>query len=181
MRRSLLQRVAAGEAAAFSECIDRYGGLVWSLARRLAATDAEDGAQEAFIALWENAARFEEFTGSEATFVAMIARRRLIDQRRKHATRQRLAASAPPAEPRPAADTDHLITADEAVRVRGAMEQLTGEQRRVLTLAVHYGLTHEQIADHTGLPLGTVKSHARRALMTVRGLLETGQTMGAPT
>ncbi len=181
--RSPLQRVAAGEAAAFSECLDRYGGLVWSLARRLSASEAEaeDGAQEAFIALWENAARFDAFAGDEATFVAMIARRRLIDQRRKHDARQRLVSNAPPAEPRPSGGTHQLIASDEAARIRRAMEHLAGEQRRVLTLAVHYGLTYEQIAGHTGLPLGTVKTHARRALLAVRTLLDAGQKIGAPT
>ena len=82
---SLLNRVAAGEMAAMQECINQYGGLVWSLARRFSASaaDAEDAVQEVFITLWKYASRFDESKGSETTFVSMIARRRLIDRLRR--------------------------------------------------------------------------------------------------
>ncbi|MHC4784427.1 MAG: RNA polymerase sigma factor, partial [Planctomycetota bacterium] len=90
MAESLLQRVAAGDMAAMQECIDEYGGLIWSLARRFCPSpaEAEDAVQEVFIALWENASRFDDSKGTEVTFVAMIARRRLIDSGRKHQRRQ---------------------------------------------------------------------------------------------
>ena len=89
---SILQRVAAGDMAAMQECIDRYGGLVWSLARRLSLSpaEAEDGVQEAFIELWKHAERFDPEVASETTFVSMIARRRLIDRRRSRASKDRL-------------------------------------------------------------------------------------------
>ncbi len=176
MSETLLKRVAAGEADALAECIDRYGGLVWSLARRLSASEAEaeDGVQEAFIALWENAARFDESTSGEATFVAMIARRRLIDRRRKHETYQRMKSNVSLTEPGFAGEADPNVTADEVARAKQAMEQLTAEQQGVLKLAIHHGLTHEQIAEHTNLPLGTVKTHVRRGLLTLREQLEVG-------
>src|SRR5689334_2870619 len=79
---SLLARVAAGDAAAVRECIAQYGGLVWSIARRFELSDAEDAVQEIFLDLWKSAARFDPSIASEATFIAMIARRRLIDRRR---------------------------------------------------------------------------------------------------
>jgi RNA polymerase sigma-70 factor (ECF subfamily) len=71
--------VGEGDTRAVAECIDRFGGLIWSLARRLSAgpADAEDAVQEVFIALWENAGRFDPEKGAEVTFVAMIARPRL--------------------------------------------------------------------------------------------------------
>ncbi len=85
MNPSVLQRIAAGDSTAVRECIDRFGALVWSLARRLSRTaaDAEDATQEIFLDIWRSAARFDASQGSEKVFVAMIARRRLIDRLRK--------------------------------------------------------------------------------------------------
>jgi RNA polymerase sigma factor (sigma-70 family) len=81
----LLPRIAAGDEGAVRECVSRYGALVWSLARRWSAEsgDAEDAVQEIFIDLWRTAARYDLSRTSEAGWVAMIARRRLIDRARK--------------------------------------------------------------------------------------------------
>src|SRR5438105_2322200 len=70
--------------------------------------------------------------------------------------------------------------ADEARRARAALGQLRPEQRRVLELAIDRGLTHEEIARTTGLPLGTVKTHARRGLIRLRELLQEPPPGGAP-
>lgn len=174
---TLLQRVAAGEMAAMQETIDRYGGLVWSLARRFSpsSTDAEDAVQEVFIALWENAARFDPNVAGEVTFVAMIARRRLIDRGRKlqrqKKTLNEFQIQLPPADSAPATSESDAAQSDEVKRVRSAMKELSSDQQHVLTLSIQYGLTHEQIAEHTKMPLGTVKTHARRGLIKVREAL----------
>ena len=75
---SLLQRTAADDVAAMKECLDAYGGLVWSLARRLLVpgADVEDAVQEVFIEIWRSAGRFDPSMGSEVTFVATIHRSR---------------------------------------------------------------------------------------------------------
>ena len=80
----ILARIAAGDSAAVEECMVEYGGLVWSLARRLSPSnaDAEDAVQEIFVELWKNASRFDSAKASEKTFIAMIAKRRLIDRLR---------------------------------------------------------------------------------------------------
>ena len=85
MSPSVLQRIAAGESSAVRECIDQYGALVWSLARRLSRTpaDAEDATQEIFLDIWRSAFRYDSSQGSPQVFIAMIARRRLIDRLRK--------------------------------------------------------------------------------------------------
>ena len=82
LSRSPLQRVADGDGDAIKICIDAYGSIVWSLARRMTTNneEAEDAVQEIFIDLWKSAERFDPQQGSEVTFVAMIARRRLIDR-----------------------------------------------------------------------------------------------------
>jgi RNA polymerase sigma-70 factor (ECF subfamily) len=181
---SVLQRVAAGDAAAMQGCIDQYGGLVWSLARRLlaSATDAEDAVQEVFIALWEAAGRFDPERGGETTFVATIARRRIIDRQRRLKRRERVVDEVASREPPPPPSPDSVGTADEARLAAEAMGDLSRDQQRVLTLAIHYGLKHEQIATHTGMPLGTVKTNARRGLMKVREKLQAarrGESIGS--
>lgn len=169
---SILERVAAGDPAAPSQCIARFSGLVWSLARRLcaSASDAEDAVQEIFIDLWKSAARFDPSIASETTFVAMIARRRLIDRGRRRQRRPEV-----PQIPETVADTSPRTDRSEASEQQSiaqqAFAQLRPEQRQVLQLAIHHGCSHEQIATATGMPLGTVKTHARRGLIRIRQIL----------
>ena len=84
-----LQRVGNGDRSAIAECLQYYGGLVWSIARRLSPNkeDAEDAVQDIFFDLWRNAGRFDPEQGSEKVFITMIARRRLIDRLRAHERR----------------------------------------------------------------------------------------------
>jgi RNA polymerase sigma-70 factor (ECF subfamily) len=170
---SILQRVAAGDVAAVQECIDRYGGLVQSLARRLcpAATEVDDAVQEVFIELWNKAARFDAALASEPTFVALIARRRLIDLRRRLA-RHGDGDPLPEALEAPGESVEQRAElGDEAAVARRAFRELKPDEQRVLRLAVWDGLSHQQIAGATGLPLGTVKTHARRGLARLRDVL----------
>ena len=172
----LLQRVGEGDTRAVAECIDRFGGLVWSLARKLIGnpTEAEDAVQEVFIGLWKNAARYDPSVGSETTFVTMIARRRLIDRWRKTGRRPNGHAADVDDLPLHAASDDHrsFELVEEAARATEAIKQLRPEQQKVLSLAVCQGWSHQLIADRLCLPLGTVKTHVRRGLMRVRELLE---------
>lgn len=172
---TILQRIAAGDRGAVQQCIDAYGPLVGALARRmgLAGSEAEDAIQDIFVALWRSAERFDPTLAAEAVFVAMIARRRLIDLRRRMGRRAESAASevgeAIASSERPA--IEQLAVRDEGARARAALSELRPEQRRVIELAVLEGLSHQEIADSTGMPLGTVKTHARRGLQRVRELL----------
>jgi RNA polymerase sigma-70 factor (ECF subfamily) len=171
---SILHRVAAGDAAAMKDCMERFGGLVWSLARRggAGAADADDAVQEIFVDLWKSAARFDPAIATEATFVAMIARRRLIDRGRRRQRRldtAPLPEAAPPAAP---VQPDVPTQQEEAARATAALERLRPEQQRVLQLSIYHGRSHEEIARSTGLPLGTVKTHARRGLIRLREILE---------
>jgi RNA polymerase sigma-70 factor (ECF subfamily) len=167
----VLPRVALGDPFAVRECIARYGGLVFSIARRFfaAPSDAEDAVQEAFIELWRSAARFDPNLGAEVTFVATVARRRFIDRRRRSARQpmteildEGLAAAASTLGPE--------LGAEAALCAR-ALGQLRPEQQRVLTLIACQGMSHEEVATATGMPLGTVKAHARRGLMQIRAAL----------
>ena len=90
---TLLQRIAAGDPSAVEGCLAKYRGLVWSIARRFAGNyaDAEDAVQEVFIELWRHAARFDPALASESTFIGTIARRRLIDRKRRQSSRPQAA------------------------------------------------------------------------------------------
>ncbi|QDU76810.1 ECF RNA polymerase sigma factor SigK [Bremerella volcania] len=171
MKESLLQRIAAGDSVAITACIDKYGGLVWSLARRLSptTTDAEDAVQEIFVDIWRNAERFRAEVADEATFVAMLARRRLIDRLRKY---RRELDSHPIDEqalqyPSPS-QTPRAEIADEASRATACLERLRSDERNVLELSIYHGLPQTRISERTGMPLGTVKTHARRGLVKLR-------------
>lgn len=177
---SVLQRVAAGEPEAFQECIDRFGGLVWSLARRQCPSraEAEDAVQDVFISLWRSAGRYDAGLGAETTFVAMIARRRLIDRLRR---RQRLGeggsidpeiTAAIVADDSTSPRGGARVELDEAAEAaREVLTQLTPDQQRVLQLSIMHGVSHEKIAESTGMPLGTVKTHIRRGLIRARQII----------
>jgi len=180
MTDAYLPRVAAGDRTAMRQCIEHYSRLVWSLALRLSPSkaDAEDAVQEIFLSLWQNAARFEPDRSSEATFISVIARRRLIDRLRRSgrsATELGLGKDAPAFELDNVAGTDDTartaMASVEAQRAAQALNELPDERRAVVAMSVVEGFTQEEISEKTQLPLGTVKSHLRRGLLAVRNAL----------
>jgi RNA polymerase sigma-70 factor (ECF subfamily) len=146
--------------------------MVWTLARRGSpnASDAEDAVQEIFLDLWKSAHRYDPAVASETTFVAMIARRRLIDRRRT--SQRRLRTEPLPEIAEVAADAPAAAElCMEAALAAKAVAQLRPEHRQMLLLSTCHGLSHQEIAESTGVPLGTVKAHVRRALIHVRAVL----------
>ena len=173
MAQIILKRIAAGDKTAIQDCLNNYGGLIWSLARRMSPNpdEAEDAVQEIFIDIWKNAARFDEAQASETTFVAMIARRRLIDRLRK-INRQPNIDSLEDILVEPLnIKTPDLQMGVEAQEAAEAMKHLRPEQRQILHLSIVQGFSHQEIADALKMPLGTVKTHARRGLIQVREFL----------
>jgi RNA polymerase sigma-70 factor (ECF subfamily) len=169
---SYLQRIAAGENDAIEACMTNYAGLVSSLARRfLPPAQIDDAVQEVFIELWKNADRFDPEKASEPTFIAMIARRRLIDKVRKNARRPKH---------QPIETTyglgqraqEHLGDMDEELaRATLAIRELSEPQKLVLRLSLRDGMSHQEIADATGMALGSVKTHLRRGMIRLRELV----------
>ena len=167
----LLARVARGDEHAMAACIEAHGGLVWSivLKRVRDRSAAEDLTQEIFTEIWKTSGRYDPSIASESGFVAMIARRRAIDWARKQQRLPEMEAlpergdfPAPVEVPGVAMDRDALWK---------ALETLPDETRRLFTLHFEQGLTHSEIAESTGLPLGSVKTRLRRGLLEARALL----------
>jgi len=173
---AILKRIGSGDKTAVQECINTYGGLIWSLARRMLSNseEAEDAVQEIFIDVWKNAGRFDESQASETTFVAMIARRRLIDRMRKQ-NRQPNIDSIEDVLVEPTENRNQNIqTSIEAKEAAQAMKNLRPEQRQILHLSIVQGFSHQEISNALDIPLGTVKTHARRGLIKVREVLGLG-------
>jgi RNA polymerase sigma-70 factor (ECF subfamily) len=153
--------------------LSNYGGLVWSLARHFCPRheDAEDAVQDIFIDIWRNAERFDAEVASEATYITMIARRRLIDRYRRSGRSLDTTALN---EESISADAEHekrVEVREEASHARQLMGQLRPQERQVLELSVNQGMSQSQVAETMGMPLGTVKTHARRGLIRLRELL----------
>lgn len=180
MAQAILHRIASGDKSAVQECLKLYGGLVWSLARRMSPNtdDAEDAVQEIFIDIWKTAGRFDETQASETTFIAMISRRRLIDRLRK--TNRRINTNSLEdvlVEPSNNSAQQMQIGV-EAREAAEAMKELRPEQQQVLKLSIFQGLSHQEISDLTGIPIGTVKTHARRGLIRIREILGINSNTG---
>lgn len=170
----VLSRVAAGLPEAMEECLATYGGMVWSLARTMSPThdDAEEAVQEIFLDVWRHASRFDAAVASEATFVAMIARRRLTDRHRRRQSRVKpgpLPQSLPAIHDGGPYRPEHC---EDVEAVRALLGRLRPEERRVLEMAVGDGRTQHEISELLGIPLGTVKTLARRGLMRLRAWAE---------
>jgi RNA polymerase sigma-70 factor (ECF subfamily) len=167
--RELAAEFAAGGRDALRAVYDRYGGLVYRIARSCVAEsgDAEDVTQAVFVSAWQGRATFDPDRGSLPGWLIGITRRRVLDQMRSQYRQQRDRAALTAAAGSRAtvqwvdATIDRVVLLDQ-------LSRLAPEQRRVLALAFFDDLTHAQIANATGLPLGTVKSHLRRGLAALR-------------
>jgi len=173
---AVLERVAAGDPAAVKECMDRFGGLVWTLARRALPTaqDAEDAMQEIFTEIWLSANRYDQNRGSETVFIATITRRRLIDRLRKQGRRPFTESMDNEALHLEGNIGQNAEVAAEAALAARAVTRLKPAQQKVLELGLLRGFSHSEIAQRTGMPLGTVKTQMRRGLIRVRELMSVG-------
>lgn len=154
------------------ECIGSYGGLVWSLIRHRVKDSgaAEDLVQEIFTEIWKSAARYDPAVATESTFIAMIARRRMIDWFRKQKRLPEMETLAnSPDFPTPEVFPDDGTDREMLWQAVGKLPQ---ETRRLFMLHFEQGMTHGEISEETGLPLGSVKTALRRGLIEVRRLLK---------
>ena len=165
----LAARFRAGDETALRAAYDRYGRAVLHLATTTLANrgDAEDVTQATFVAAWLGRETFDPEKGSLVGWLLGIGRRKVVDRLRAAARETRVVETVrrlpeqATTGPDPDTVVDRLVVADE-------LAQLPDEQRRMLELAFYDDLTHQQIATVTGVPLGTVKSHIRRGMQSLR-------------
>lgn len=175
----LVVRAAGGDERSFEVLYDRHGKVAWSLAFRLLGERgaAEDLVQEAFVAVWNGAARYSSTKGSVRTWILSIVHHRAVDRLRQAAAGKRRqealeqVAAIQPAAPDAA---DEALDRVAASQVQAALTDVPDEQLQVLRLAYYGGYTHHEIADMLTLPLGTVKSRMRLGLERVRRNLDPG-------
>lgn len=163
------------------EVVEAYGPMLLALARRWSpdAADAEDAVQEICFDLWRTAHRFDPARGSERGFVAMVARRRLIDRMRKRSRSIELEVWPEEFGSEAEAGEEPAERAATAMDAREVLDRLSPVQRRCLELHLLDGHTHDEVARAVALPLGTVKSHIRRGLLRARALLTGSGGAGA--
>ena len=145
-------------------------------------TDAEDAVQEIFIELWRTAARFDPALSSESTYITMVAKRRLIDRfrRRRRTPETSSLSNETGLEVAAPQQSDQVERDEEAARVRRQMQLLRREERMILELSFEQDMSQSEIAAATKLPLGTVKTHARRGLLRLRQLLAQNPADNSP-
>lgn len=168
----LVGRVAEGDQGSLAELYDRYQALAFGLAARITGdrTVAEDVVQETFIGVWRAAGRFSAGRASARTWIVAICHHRAVDVLRR---RQPSSPLPDPELPPP----EQLVSVDvwpevsrilDAEVVRGALNGLPATQREAIELAYFGGLTQQEIAARTDVPLGTVKSRVRLGLVALR-------------
>ena len=174
----LIVAVADGSPDALGRLYDRYGAIVYALARRIVSRleDAEEVVQDVFAQVWRQADQYRTDRASVAGWIIMLARTRAIDRLRARRARPDEDRGVEPGEavPVPAvgpSPEQAALSADDAKRVRQALAALPDNQRSLLELAYDEGLTHTEIATKTGMPLGTVKTRIRAGMDALRGAL----------
>lgn len=174
---TILERIASGDDSAVQQCLDEYGGLVWSIANRLCrdTAESEDATQEIFLEIWQKAGRYDPTLASEATFIATIARRRLIDRfRRRKSAPETTTLSSGNFDVASLPASDPMELADDAQKATACMSKLSEKQQEILTMSIHHGVSHTGISEQLVMPLGSVKSFARRALIQLRDCMRRG-------
>lgn len=179
---SIVERDEAALAALYDALVGRVFGLALRIVRQRAL--AEEVTEDVFWQVWRQAPRFDSARGSAMAWLMTIARSRALDALRRTVSPEVADDDAIAA----AADADgganpfDLLSAiDERNHLHAALQVLDAQPRQLLALSFFRGLTHDEIAQHTGLPLGTVKSHLRRSLLQLRETLQATITRGSST
>jgi RNA polymerase sigma-70 factor (ECF subfamily) len=170
------RRFAAGDEQALAWAYERFAAQVHGMAVRAfgPGPDAEDVTQQTFVSAWTGRAGFRPEQGPLPAWLVGVARHKIADTWARR-DKQRRAAEAAVAEAQraPAAGPAPVdTTVADRLLLLGELDRLGQPQRGIIELAFYADLTHTQIAERTGLPLGTVKSHIRRTLERLRDRLE---------
>lgn len=174
--KELVRAIVERKQEAVAELYDRFSSLLMALAYRVLgnAQDAEEILQETFLQVWNQAARYDPSRSSVSTWLVLITRSRAIDRLRSRQVQQRTVTAAqqekPTSHTSPTGVGDVLLQ-ERQKRLGEEMSQLPPEQRQVLELAFYGGSTQSEIAEQTGIPLGTVKTRTLLAMKKLRAAL----------
>jgi RNA polymerase sigma-70 factor, ECF subfamily len=172
---SLVSAMRGGDELALERLYDATVGKVYALAAAILknADDAEEVVCATYAYAWSNSTHFDDTRANPLGWLLMLCRSRSLDRlRQRRAEGTKIDISAIDEFETTSQPEDILSLLQQRSRVRDALSKLTPERRRLVSLAFLHGLSHQEIADVTGLPLGTVKSHVRRALQQLRAELE---------
>ena len=173
---ALIDRIVQKDQQALADLYDHASGRVYGLALRIARSEAlaEEIAGDVFLQVWKTAASYSQERGHPMAWLMVITRSRAldalrrVDQAQTHPEPETLAEAQDGGD-----DPQNLLDAlQEGSALHAAIAGLPAVQRQLLALAFFQGMTHSEIAAHVVMPLGTVKTHVRRALQALRGALE---------
>ena len=173
---NLLSQCGLGNRKAFAELYDSTKSKLFAVSLRIVRERhiAEEVLQDSFVNIWNNAAKYATAKSAPMTWMTAIVRNRSLDIVRRPNVEiadedDFFALNMEDATPGP---QDQLEAGRDKVKIERCMKGLDGEQLQTISLAFFHGLTHSEVADHLGRPLGTVKTHIRRGLQKLKGCLE---------
>jgi len=163
----LVSAIRSGDEQAMGQLYERYSAIVYSVALRILGDTgaAEDILQEVFMQLWRSPDTFDATRGSLPGWLAVITRNRAIDSLRRRRPESDITDVVVSIEPDLVGSTEMNRALE---KIRGALGQMPAAQRSALEMAFFEGLTHTEIAEKTGEPLGTIKTRIRAGLLTLR-------------
>ena len=173
----IVEAIVRRDPEALADLYSRYSNMLAALAYRVLndPSDAEEVLQETFFQVWNQAERYDRSRSSVSTWLVLITRSRAIDRLRSRQVKQRTAIAAQ----REKGDlhtspegVGHVLNDERGKRLNEAMSDLPPEQRDVLELAFYKGMTQSEIAERSGIPLGTVKTRTLLAMKKLRKALE---------
>jgi RNA polymerase sigma-70 factor, ECF subfamily len=176
----LISQVSFGNASALGQLYDRYANLLFSLCIRITRShpDSEEVLSDVFVEVWKNSSRYELHRGTVRSYLVMLTRSRAIDRLRSIASRnakhrddfdaslQFHGAACDQKTPE-----SLVIAVEDAGFVRDAIDDLSDRQKQLLEAAFFHGLSHREIAEKFSMPLGTVKTSIRRAILVLKSML----------
>jgi RNA polymerase sigma-70 factor (ECF subfamily) len=176
----LVKLAANGDEAAFGILYSRLAPSLYGMAFRMMndAKEAEDVLQEGFTYIWRKANSYDPARSSAYAWAVMIVRNKAIDKlrarQRSDRLREKVTSEAGFFSERDESSAQVPLARERSSEVREALKQIPPEQRQAVELAFFSGLTHEQIAEQLGAPLGTIKARIRRGLLRLRDFFQEG-------
>ncbi len=173
----LIARMIVRDEAALGEIYDATAGRVYALALRITGLSqaAEEVVSDVYFQIWQQAQRYDSARGTVLTWLLTICRSRALDSLRR---REPAETHAEPHDLQPdlfcedRSPLDLLLVVEQKSRLHRALATLNKSQQMLLALAFFKGMTHQEIAVHTGMPLGSVKTGLRKAMQLLKSLLQ---------